>query len=216
MNAKTIIAWVGLSIVAALIVCVLVLSFVPTKIMPTFENKPSTITIYKSNDSNTESYLIDPNATAALDYQEAVTNYNNIFAEVDKLGVYSVLDTLFMGVLGQSYKVQSNGSDTSKDKTTLLSDYDYLVELTWNESQQIKNADGSDFTDSSTTSSARLKFYRAIIGVKNTDASAEVNIYLYYLKSSSSTTYYSYVAYANTNALYNYVNAINDNKFAPN
>lgn len=211
MSAKSIIAWIALSIVAALIVCVLVLAFVPTKIMPTFENQPNEIRVYKTNESTTESYLVSPNGS-----ESEKADYASIYKEIDKLGTYSVLDTLFMGVLGQSYKVQSNGSETSKSISTLLNDYDYLVELKWNVSQPIKNPNGTDYTDSTTTSSARLKFYRAIVGVKNTNASAEVNIYLYYLESqSSSTTYYSYVAYANTNGLYTFVSGLKDNKFAP-
>lgn len=206
MSAKTIIAWIGLSIVAALIVCVLVLAFVPTKIMPTFANQPNEIRIYKMNSDTQESYLVMPGET----------DYENIYKQIDKLGTYSVLDTLFMGVLGQNYKVKNNGSETTKSVNTLLNDCDYLIELTWKgtEGQQIKNADGSDFKDDTTTSSTRFKFYRAMICVNNTNNSAELNIYLYYSKTGS-TTYYSYVAYANENGLYGVVSGLADNKFAP-
>lgn len=205
MSVKSIISYIGLGIVVALIICVLVLAFIPTKIMPNFASAPDEIKVYKSE---TEQSFSCNSSTFK-------TEYDNIYKKVDSLGKYSILDTLFMGVLGQHYQISYNGTSSNKSISTLQQEFDYLVELKWSENQSILKTDGKEYTnaDDTNVTSYNRYFRRAIIGVSNQNNAGELVVYLY-PSTSSSTAYFSYIAYANPNALYTYLNELEDNLFA--
>ena len=198
MNVKKLVSYIGLGIILAIIICVIVLACVPVRIMPNFENlKPNEIKIYNSD---SQSYIITNNEASA-------NEFNEVFNKVNDMATYSVLDSLFMGVMGQNYVVKSTSS-SSKNLSTLISENDFVIQFDWADSQQIKNADGTDYSQSS-----QSKFKKALIGISNNSGAKELYIYLY-TSLDSNTAYYAYVVYANTQNLYNYCQNLDSSLFA--
>lgn len=198
MSVKKIVSYVGLGVIAAIIICVIILACVPVRIMPNFENmKPNEIKIYNSD---SESYIITNNSASTEEF-------NNIFNKVNDMATYSVLDSLFMGVMGENYVVKSTSS-SSKNLSTLISENDYVIQFDWAESQQIKNADGTDYSQST-----QANFKKALIGISNNANAKEVYIYLY-TSLETTTAYYAYVIYANTQNVYNYCENLDNSLFA--
>ena len=194
MSLAKIFSYIGLGIVGALIICVIVLACVPTKIMPTVK-QPDQIIVYNGD---TDYYIANKDSSD----ETQKNNYDKILNAFNSSGNYSILNTIFLGVAGSKFQINYVGSGSSESKTvsTLKSEYEYVVELTFNEPYILTDAYGNEYTANSPNANpTNIKIASIAMGISNTGAQETV-IYAY---SESGSNYWTYVTFVNTSNLYN-------------
>ena len=207
MKIAKLISYIGLGLVAALIICVIILACVPAKIMPTFE-KPNQIIVHDC--ANGSDYYVVNKDSSDKDQQ---ATYNKLYDTFNAAGTYSVLSTIFSGVSGSSYQVKyvGGGSGESKTVSQLKSDetlnYDYVIEFTFETPLVVTDAAGVEYSskNNSNANSTNVKVASIAIGVSKNAGAQETYIYAY---SESNTNYWVYASFMNTSSLYNICNSI--------
>lgn len=200
MNTKQIFGYIGLGLVSAMIITVVILSFVTVKLSPVFDEPTAQISIYKYNSESGTTYkynLITDDITADT---EKRADYNSVLNEFNGLGSYTVMQSLFLGLTGADTSITSATASYSSLKQ---SGDGYFIELVWNDSQTLKNLDGSDFLDSNEATVT----YKAIgIFVQDVNEITEYKVYVAATRTSSSYKAY-YTSYSNVQGLYDIASA---------
>ena len=126
-------------------------------------------------------------------------NYDKILNAFNSSGSYSILNTIFLGVVGSKFEINYVGSGSSENKpvSTLKSEYEYVVELTFNEPYILTDAYGNEYTPNANPTNNKIA--SIAMGISNTGAQETV-IYAY---SESGSNYWTYVTFVNTSNLYN-------------
>ena len=204
MNAKKIISYTLLALITALLIAVVVLSFVSKKLSPTIASmavdstavaSPDEITVSKYVDSKEYIYRMQKDKVAT---DETIKNdYEKVLNKFNNLGYFTYMQQLFLG-LGD-FKQEIVYGKTSSISALHKQTDGYLVEFIYGNGQTLKNPDGSVYKDSD---GKEVAFTKLDIFV---DDSNEVSTYKIYIKTYSSdetSVYYVYNMCANVNDLY--------------
>lgn len=204
MNAKKIVSYTLLALIACILVAVVVLSFVFKKLSPVIADmavdstavaSPEEITVSKYVDSKEYIYRMQKEKVATdetikEDYELVLNKFNN-------LGYFTYMQQLFLG-LGD-FKQEIVYGKTSSISALHKQTDGYLIEFIYENGQTLKNPDGSTYKD---TYGKEVAFTKLDIFV---DDSNEVSTYKIYIKTYSSddtSVYYVYNMCANVADLY--------------
>ena len=200
MNTKKIFGYVGLGLVAALIIVVVILSFVTVKLSPTFAEPTAQISVYKCDTGVKYKYnMITDNLSAD---SELRADYNSVLDAFNNLGSYTVMQSLFLGLTNVNTSI-TTFKTTDDFKGTAGG---YLIELNWSTAQTLKNIDGSTFLDGS----GDAVTYKTIrIFVDNTNEITEYKVYVCSLMTSTISDYY-FTSYSNVQTLYDIASNFDD------
>lgn len=205
MDAKKIFGYVGLSIVCALIVTVVILSFVTVKLSPVFERPTTQISIFKYQSSSNQGYVYHM-GEGDVDKE---ADFNSILNGVNDLGNFTVMNSLFLGLSGVNASITNEKTKTfdSLKKTENA----YFIVFQWQDTQTLKNPDGSIYKDSE---GKEVSFKRIGIVVDNNKEVKENKIYINdsISDSDSATSRFYYTSYSNVSGLYDMVYAIDENE----
>jgi len=196
MNTKQIFGYVGLGLVSAMIITVVILSFVTVKLSPVFEEPTLQISVsrYDSYAGKLYKYVIGTDDTTS----DAVKreDFNAVLDEFNNLGSYTIMQALFLGLTDAdtSINTATNSYSSLQQQTG-----GYFIELVWSDTQILKNMDGSDFISSSTETTVTYK----AIGIFVTDSN-EITEYTVYVANTQGAGSYKayYTSYANVQGLY--------------
>lgn len=194
MKTKNLIGYIGLGIISALIIVVVLLSVIPVKgkYSPNIDRPTSQISVSKSSTTGVKLF-----ATDTTDYAEERQKYfNKTLDTFNGLGNFTVMQSLFLGLSSVDTSIKK--LESNKHLSTLQSQEGYLYVFEWNESQTLKNVDGSEYIDPSTESS--VEFKKLAVVVDNKNQVAEYSVYIF--QGSSTYAKYAYTSYANVKALY--------------
>lgn len=216
MKATKIISYVGLGLIAAIIITVVILSFVPTKLSPTIcsgsqnvvsTNPTAQISIYKYENSKQTKYNMlsgSTNETIKQDYQTVLNKFND-------LGSYSIMHGLFLGLTKANQSITEDRTKTFAELQKMTDGY--FVEFTWLESQSLLNVDGSIFKDKNGNTQT---FTKLAIFVQDKKGVVDNKVYVKTYSSDSSYSYFYYTSYSDTQSLYDLAKSFdNQNKFGP-
>lgn len=113
MSITKILSYVGLGVVAALIIVVIALSFATTKLSITIASTQTLgssvavaptaqISVSKYDGSTETIYNMPSNATQSSDEQK---DFQKVLSTFDGMGNYSIMQTLFLGLSGQKQQI---------------------------------------------------------------------------------------------------------------
>ena len=204
MNAKKIVSYTLLGIIAAILVVVIILSFVTKKLSPTVANinasNPTEITVSKYVDSKEYMYRMQKEDMSTD--ENIKKDYEAVLKKFDGLGYFTYMQQLFLG-LGDFKQEIVEGTTSTVNQLHQLTD-GYLIEFVYDTERTIKNPDGTEYKDA-----AGKKFKKLDIFVENSN---EVSTYKIYIVtgSDSASVKYVYSICANVNSLYNLAKTFDD------
>ncbi len=211
MNISKILSYVGLSVVGALLIVVIILSFVTTKTSITISANdsrgssvavaPSQITISKYDSSASKEYSYKMFAEDNDKYQD----YNSVLANFNSLGRFSILQKLFLGIKDESKNITNEKTKTFTALHKLTGGY--LVEFSWNEKQTLLNADGTVYKNSEGNS---VTYSKLAIFVDETNQVSDYLIYVKTYTNDSSSSYYNYKITANVKDVFDLAESFDD------
>ena len=203
MNAKKIISYTLLGIITAVLLAVIVLSFVSKKLSPTLASiateegvvSPTEITVSKYVDSKEYIYRMQKDKMSS---DETIKNdYELVIKKFDEMGNFTYMQQLFLG-LGDFKQEIVYGKTTSIASLHKQTD-GYLYEFVYSTGLTLKNPDGSVYKNND---NKEVTFTKLDIFV---DDSNEVSTYKIYAKtytSDDTSVYYVYNICANVSELY--------------
>lgn len=209
MNAKKIISYTLLGIITALIITVVILSFVTKKLSVTssviMPESPAEICVSKYEDGKEYQYRMqrqqfDSSQTIKQDYEAVLKKF-------DGLGSFTYMQQLFLG-LG-SAKPEINYGKTTSISELHQKDGGYLVEFAWTAGQTLKNSDGTAYKNSEGN---EVTFTKLDLFVDSSDEVASYKIYIKTYTSDSTSVYYTYTIYANVLSLYELTSGFDNDK----
>lgn len=213
MKAKEWISYSLLAVIAAIIVVVIVLSFVPKKLSPVIsisssksivdEMPTAQISVSKYEDGKEYSYKM---LTADMSSNETIKNdYNSVIKTFNNMSSYSVMQGLFLGL---SNADQSITYGKTSSITALHQQTDgYLFEFEWTNKQTLKNVDGTEYKDSNGNN---VKFSKLAIFVDDSNEVATYKIYVKTYTLDDTSCYYTYTAYSNVMSMYNLASSFDE------
>ncbi len=204
MNAKKIISYTLLALITAVLIVVIVLSFVSKKLSPSISSmavdsaavsNPTEITVSKYVDSKEYIYRLQKEKIST---DETIKNdYNLVLNKFNNLGYFTYMQQLFLG-LGD-FKQEIVYGKTSSISSLHKQTDGYLIEFVYTDGQTLKNPDGSVYK---AIDGKEIAFTKLDIFV---DSSNEVSTYKIYIKTYSddnTAVKYVYNICANVSELY--------------
>ena len=152
MSVSKILSYIGLGIVGALLIVVVILSFVTTKMSFTISATqqlggavavaPSQITVSKYDDTASKELSYKMFADDNTKFQD----YNSVLANFNSMGSFSIMQKLFLGIGDKKVDIVYEKTKTFNQLHKLTQGY--LIEFAWNDKQTLLNADGSVYKNS--------------------------------------------------------------------
>lgn len=205
MDTKKLIGYIGLGIISAMIIVVILLSVIPVKgkYSPHFEKPTQQITISKYDNNQEMSYSMEASNESKAE------NFNKVLTELNKLGNYTVMQSLFLGLsnVDTSIKYGKTKTFTSLHQMKEVKEgyAGYLIELSYSEPQTLKNVDGSEYViqdENQGNVGENVKYTKLAIFVDDRNEITEYDVWVKTSTSNGGYSYYRYTAYANVKTLY--------------
>jgi len=203
MSVSKILSYIGLGIVGALLIVVIILSFVTTKMSVTISATeqlgaavaaaPSQVTVSKYDDTSSKELSYKMFADDNTKFQD----YNSVIANFNSMGSFSIMQKMFLGIGDQKVNIVYEKTETFNQLHKKAQGY--LIEFAWNEKQTLLNADGSTYKNSDGDA---VTFTKLAIFVDNSNQVSDYMIYVKTYNYDSSYSYYHYNITANVIDLY--------------
>ncbi len=202
MNAKKIISYTLLGIITALLIVVIVLSFVSKKLSPTLASistseemmSPTEITVSKYVDSKEYIYRMQKDN---FNEEETKNDYEYVMKSFDGIGTFTYMQQLFLG-LGD-FKQEIVYGKTSSISSLHQQTDGYLIEFAYANSQTLKNPNGTVYKNNE---DKEVAFTKMDIFVDNSNEVSTYKLYFKTYTSDDTSVYYVYNICANVNSLY--------------
>ena len=180
-----------LSVVFVLVVLIVVAACIPTNLKPNFIANPDRIVVYNQNSTYGE-------------FTSDRDKYNSFMQQFDESFTSSYLVALFSGRLGD-YVIDSSSEQNGTTLSSVLSELQsgFYVEFKYSQPQTLTYANGEVY-HSVFNSSRTIEFTSVYFALSSTDEFSDLNMYVSYKTSSTSSTNYviKIAQKANTYALY--------------
>lgn len=180
-----------LSVVFVLVVLIVVAACIPTNLKPNFIANPDRIVVYNQNSTYGE-------------FTSDRDKYNSFMQQFDESFTSSYLVALFSGRLGD-YVIDSSSEQNGTTLSSVLSELQsgFYVEFKYSQPQTLTYANGEVY-HSVFNSSRTIEFTSVYFALSSADEFSDLNMYVSYKTSSTSSTNYviKIIQKANTYALY--------------